>query len=61
MNPEKDIIQQYKTAETNPAKVWIITKGILMLTIGITLFFALTSIKILLAIACIAFIAGGSN
>lgn len=61
MNPEKDIIQQYKTAETNPAKVWIITKGSLMLLAGTTLFFALTSIKVLLVITCIAFIAGGSN
>lgn len=57
----KDIIQEYKDAKTKQAKAWIITKGLLMLVAGTALFFALTSVKVLLVIACIAFIAGGSN
>ena len=61
MNPDKDIIQEYKEAKTKAGKTWIIIKGILMLTAGTALFFALTSVKILLIIACIAFIAGGAN
>ena len=61
MNPEKDIVQEYKAAKTKQARAWIIIKGIFMLTAGTLLFFALTSVKALLVIACIAFIAGGAN
>lgn len=61
MNNQKDIIQQYKNAKTKAGKAWIITKGLLMILAGTALFFALTSVKALLVIACIAFIAGGAN
>lgn len=62
MNQQKDIVQQWKEAEGNNwLRTWIVIKCILMFIVATALFFAMTSIKVLLAIACIAFIAGGSN